>query len=453
MIAVDLAQLATALNAMLVGDNVQIKAVSTDTRHIDGDCLFVALKGERFDAHDFIAQAEMAGATALLVSHQVSSTLPQLVVEDTRIALGQLGAYVRQQLNPFTLALTGSCGKTTVKEMTTAILRQSSQVLATAGNFNNDIGAPLTLLRLTQDDKRAVIELGANHIGEIAYTTALVQPDVALINNLGESHLEGFGSLEGVAKAKGEIFEGLSEGGIAIINADSNDLNRWQPMLSDKQVLTFSASSSDADFTATDVTLDAQAIAAFTLHTPKGAIAVRLSLPGQHNVANALAAAALAQQAGASLDDIAAGLLMPSEVTGRVDVKTLSPTLTVIDDTYNASVTAMRAAIDLLANYDSRRILVLGDMKELGKESAHLHQNVAEYAAAKAFDTVLTFGEESAIISQLCGGVHFRQKDELNKYLLETLALMSTQPVTVLVKGGRSSRMEEVVTALQESMQ
>ncbi|WP_413111114.1 UDP-N-acetylmuramoyl-tripeptide--D-alanyl-D-alanine ligase [Thaumasiovibrio sp. DFM-14] len=453
MIAVSLRTLSEALGAELIGQDCTIDAVSTDTRQLASGCLFVALKGERFDAHDFIENAQQAGASAVLVEREMPYPIAQLVVKDTRLALGQLGAWLRTELAPFTLALTGSCGKTTVKEMTASILSEQANVLATAGNFNNDIGVPLTLLRLTPQHKYAVIELGANHLGEIDYTTRLVKPQVALINNLAEAHLEGFGSMQGVAKAKGEIFHGLTADGIAIVNRDSHDLTCWQKGLATHRVLTFSVNDTQADYYATGISMDEAAIPSFNLHSPQGVIAVQLSIPGQHNIANALAAAALAQQAGASLSEIRAGLMVKSDVKGRVHAERLTDTLTVIDDTYNASVAAVKAAIDLLANYQGQRVLVLGDMKELGNESAHLHQNVAEYAAEKHFDMILTYGVESRAISSATGGHHFEHKQHLIHFLKDKLASMSTQSVTVLVKGGRSSQMEEVVAALQETVQ
>src|SRR5476649_2450743 len=259
MIRVSLQALTSALNAELIGVDAQIDAVVTDTRKVEAGCLFVALKGEKFDAHDFAADAIAAGAGALLVSKRLRVELPQLVVADTRIALGQLGAWVRQQVPARVVGLTGSSGKTSVKEMTAAILRQCGNVLYTAGNFNNDIGVPLTLLRLTAEHDFAVIEMGANHLGEIAYTTDLARPETALVNNLSAAHLEGFGSLAGVAQAKGEIYEGLPANGIAILNADSNDWPHWQRKLGGKTVWRFSSTKDSAqqndgsDFFATDV--------------------------------------------------------------------------------------------------------------------------------------------------------------------------------------------------------
>lgn len=453
MIRVSLSALADALDAQLIGQDTEIAQVTTDTRQISDDCLFVALKGERFDAHDFVDAGQANLATALLVSRPCASDRPQLLVKDTRLALGKLGAWLKrslcEQTGLKTVALTGSCGKTTVKEMTAAILSQMGSVLATAGNFNNDIGVPLTLLRLTPEHRFAVIELGANHIGEIDYTTHLVKPDVALINNLAAAHLEGFGSLEGVAKAKGEIFHGLSEQAPAVINLDSCNLPIWQDALKNHPVVTFSTTQTSADFFASDVLLDANGYASFTLHSPEGEMVVRLSVLGAHNVSNALAAAALSSAMGASLAQIAAGLSNVTNAKGRVTVSEPHDGLRVIDDTYNASVASVKAAIDLLASYSGQRWLALGDMAELGESSLALHREVGEYAAQAKLDGVVTFGHASQIVSELNHGRHFTDKAELNAWLIAQLQSLP-KPITVLAKGARSSRMEEVITALQE---
>ncbi|GAK83837.1 UDP-N-acetylmuramoylalanyl-D-glutamyl-2,6-diaminopimelate-D-alanyl-D-alanine ligase [Vibrio ponticus] len=307
MIPLFLSQLVDCLHAELIGEDCQITQVSTDTRNIESGSLFVALIGERFDAHDFATQAIEAGATALLVSRQLDVAIPQLVVADSKVALGQLGAFVHQTCTTPTVAITGSCGKTTVKEMTASIMAQQGQVLFTAGNFNNDIGVPLTLLRSTPSDDYAVIELGANHIGEIAYTSALVKPDVALVNNVAAAHLEGFGSIDGVKQAKGEIYQGLKSGGVAIVNIESHGGEYWQAALADKQVKTFSTQDTSADYFADNIGINAQGEAHFTMHTPLGTVQIQLGIIGQHNVANALAAAALAIELGADLSTIASG--------------------------------------------------------------------------------------------------------------------------------------------------
>jgi UDP-N-acetylmuramoyl-tripeptide--D-alanyl-D-alanine ligase len=453
MIRVSLSVLADALDAQLIGLNTDIDHVTTNTRQISGACLFVALKGERFDAHDFIQEGQASDATAILVSRPCDVSVPQLVVKDTRIALGKLAAWLKcflsDQTGLKTVALTGSCGKTTVKEMTAAILSQLGSVLATAGNFNNDIGVPLTLLRLTPEDRFAVIELGANHLDEIDYTTNLVKPDVALINNLAAAHLEGFGSIEGVAKAKGEIFNGLPDNGTAVINLDSCNQAIWVDALRHRPVVTFSRTDVNANFYATDIHLNANGYASFSLHAPQGKVTVTLSVLGEHNVSNALAAAALSSAMGANLSQIANGLSNVTNAKGRVTVSEPRMGLRLIDDTYNASVASVKAAIDLLASFDGQRWLALGDMAELGESSFALHREVAEYAQRAKLDGIVTFGKASEIVSALNHGHHFQDKSELNTWLIAQLNTLS-MPITVLAKGARSSRMEEVITALQE---
>jgi len=448
MIPVSLKQLATILQGRACGADVEITDVTTDTRKLTPGCLFVALKGERFDAHDFAADAVKAGAGALLVSRQLDIAVPQLVVADTRLALGELGAWVRQQVPARVVALTGSSGKTSVKEMTAAILRQCGNTLYTAGNLNNDIGVPLTLLRLTPEYDYAVIELGANHQGEIAWTVSLTRPEAALVNNLAAAHLEGFGSLAGVAKAKGEIFQGLPPEGIAIINADSNDLAGWRSQLAGHRVWQFSPDIAGCDFSAHDVRITARGCE-FTLQTPKGAVAVSLPLPGRHNIANALAAAALATAVGAPLEAIKAGLGSLEPVPGRLFPVRLNDAQQLLDDTYNANVGSMTAAVQVLADMPGYRVLVVGDMGELGIEAENCHRQVGEAARFAAIDCVLSVGILSEALSHASGvGEHFTEKTAL---VTRLKALIATHPeLTILVKGSRSAAMEDVVRALQE---
>ncbi|MGR5064847.1 UDP-N-acetylmuramoyl-tripeptide--D-alanyl-D-alanine ligase [Photobacterium sp. DNB22_13_2] len=460
MIPVQLSQLADVLGGKLVGNDITISAVSTDTRKIADDTLFIALIGERFDAHDFCQNAKEQGASALLVSKHLPVDLPQLVVDDTHKALGMLGAWLKAEMELHhglkTVALTGSCGKTTVKEMVAAILSLKGKVLATAGNFNNDIGVPLTLLRLEPEHEYAVVELGANHQKEISYTTSLVKPQVALINNLAAAHLEGFGSLDGVAKAKGEIFEGLQARGkdaVAIINLDSNAQDKWHQMLENHQLQTFSATQPEADYHAVDISINSMGRACFTMRTPTATFPVSLTLAGGHNVANALAAAALAMAMGATPEQVQAGLGGVANVKGRVDVTEPCPNLRLVDDTYNASVASVKAAIDLLAGFEGQRWFVLGDMAELGDDSALLHREVAEYALERSLDKVMTFGNASQIVSTLNNGQHFNDKTALIETLQQQLDPLLNEDniqVTVLAKGARSSRMEDVIVALQE---
>ncbi|WP_233981041.1 UDP-N-acetylmuramoyl-tripeptide--D-alanyl-D-alanine ligase [Pectobacterium versatile] len=452
MIRVSLQQLATVLNAQLIGENIDIEDVSTDTRKLSSGCLFVALKGEKFDAHDYAADAVKGGAAALLVSKRLLVDEPQLLVSDTRVALGQLAAWVRQQSTARVVALTGSSGKTSVKEMTAAVLRQCGSVLYTAGNFNNDIGVPLTLLRLTAEHQFAVIELGANHIGEIAYTTDLVRPESALVNNLAAAHLEGFGSLAGVAQAKGEIFAGLPVDGVAIVNADSNDFPHWQVMFNHKTVWRFSPQAAcDIDFFASDVDVLAQGTC-FILHTPFGKTQVLLPLPGRHNISNALAAAALAMSVGATLEAVKSGLSQLQAVPGRLFPIALSEGKLLLDDSYNANVGSMTAAAQVLADMPGYRVMVVGDMGELGDEAPECHRQVGEAARAAGIDRVLSVGTLSELIGTASGnGEHFQDKAALVSRLK---VLMSEHNViSVLVKGSRSAAMEQVVHALQENAQ
>lgn len=449
MISVTLSQLAGTLHGELLGQDVTIDAVTSDTRKLTPGCLFVALKGERFDAHDFADQAKAGGAGALLVSRKLDTDLPQLVVSDTRLAFGELAAWVRQQVPTRVVALTGSSGKTSVKEMTAAILGECGNTLYTAGNLNNDIGVPMTLLRLTKEHQYAVIELGANHQGEIAWTVSLTRPEAALVNNLAAAHLEGFGSLAGVAKAKGEIYTGLPANGIAILNADNNDWLNWQSIIGDRKVWRFSPNAANSDFTATNVHITSHGTE-FTLQTPTGNAEVTLPLPGRHNIANALAATALAMAVGASLDAVKQGLAKLKAVPGRLFPVRLGENQLLLDDTYNANVGSMTAAAHVLAEMPGYRVMVVGDMAELGDESEACHVQVGEAAKAVGIDKVLSVGTLSKALSDASDvGEHFNDKAAATARLK---ALIAEHPmITILVKGSRSSAMEEVVRDLQEN--
>ncbi|MBE2895035.1 UDP-N-acetylmuramoyl-tripeptide--D-alanyl-D-alanine ligase [Spirabiliibacterium falconis] len=455
MMKLTTAQLANILNANLIGaENVTVSCVSTDTRKACSDALFFALKGANFDAHQYLENAVAQGANALVVE-QPDRTLnvPQLVVDNPQMALGQLGHWLKKTLAPKTVAMTGSSGKTTVKEMTAAILAQKGKVLFTQGNFNNDIGVPLTLLNLTEQHEFAVIELGANHKGEIAYTTALVEPDVALVNNVAPAHLEGFGSLDGVAQAKGEIYRGLPADGVAIINADCNYKDSfWRDDIGTRRCLSFGLNN-PADFTARDIRLHANG-AEFELVTPHGSMTIHSPYLGRHNVSNALAASALAMQMGASLAQIKGGLEQRNRVPGRLFPVQLSEHVLVIDDSYNANVDSLKAAISVLSASNGKRILVVGDMAELGENTRACHTEVATFAREAKLDGVYSFGHESAVISQRCAGQHFQDKTALCTALLAQINqyVAEQQPVVILVKGSRSQRMEEVIARLKDKV-
>jgi UDP-N-acetylmuramoyl-tripeptide--D-alanyl-D-alanine ligase len=452
MISLSCHEIAHIVQGRLVGADFQIASVSTDSRNISPGQLFIALKGPNFDAANFVAEVKAQGAVAVIVERPVDVEISQIIVTDSRIALGQLAAAVKAKLALPSIAVTGSAGKTTVKEMMAAILSRSGAVLATKGNFNNDIGLPLTLLELTEQHQYAVLELGANHQGEIAYTTALAKPDVAIITNVAASHLEGFGSIAGVATAKAEIFTGLSADGVAIIPADSDFTQFWLQRLTAVKVLQFS-SQQTADYHASQIALAADGCAQFMLHCPLGQISIKLSLPGKHNVNNALAAAAACISLGASLDDVQLGLANMPQVQGRTNIIQVNPELRIIDDSYNANVESVKAAIDLLASYSGLQILVLGDMGELGSDARLYHEEIGFYAKKAGINLLFTLGVLSQSASDLLQqqGAHFSSRQALVSRLLATIN--EQQKVTLLVKGSRSAKMELVVQDLLERCQ
>ncbi|ABM02980.1 UDP-N-acetylmuramoyl-tripeptide--D-alanyl-D-alanine ligase [Psychromonas ingrahamii 37] len=470
MISLTLAEIAKATAGQIINcehPEAVFNNISTDTRQIKSGDLFIALRGERYDAHQFLEKAVQQGAGALLIDQKKRSDLPCVLVQDTRIALGLLASYVRQQIGRLKCAaITGSNGKTTTKELLSAILcchtGNNENVLATAGNFNNDIGLPLTLLRLTEKTRYAVVELGANHLGEIAYTAQLTKPDVALINNVMPAHLEGFGSLQGVAQAKGEIWSSLGDTGIAVVNLDSDFASEYLTQLKklNRQVFTFSKESEKAHVSASNIIFSSLGKASFRLNVMLNrdpqAISIQLNLAGLHNVSNALAAATMALALGCNLKDIQAGLGLVQQVEGRVDSRELNKLVTLIDDTYNANPASVKVAIDLLQQYASSHLLVLGDMAELGDFSEHEHFLIGEYAAQKGIQTLITFGKLTfktyQAFKQAGQGeaLHFADKKQLNAYL-ENRLLEQKNKLTILVKGSRGSKMEEVVNFIKQA--
>ncbi|MDR6981879.1 UDP-N-acetylmuramoyl-tripeptide--D-alanyl-D-alanine ligase [Rheinheimera pacifica] len=452
MISLRCSDITEILNGSLHGDDATVTSVSTDSRSISAGELFIALKGPNFDGTAFVAEVKAKGAIAVVTEQQVSEAISQIVVKDTRLALGQLAAAVKARLAPKTIAVTGSAGKTTVKEMMAAILSRRGQVLSTQGNFNNDIGVPLTMLRLTEKHNYAVLELGANHQGEIAYTTSLAKPDVAIITNVAASHLEGFGDVYGVARAKGEIFNGLPANGLAILPADSEYRDYWLKRLEGKTVMQFSATG-PADYYAEGIVLDNEGCAGFELICPTGRQFIQLTIPGRHNVANALAAAAACIAVGATLTDVQLGLAQMQAVKGRTNVKMVNPQLRLIDDSYNANVESVKAAIDLLASYSGYRVLVFGDMGELGADARLYHEEIGLYAKKSGINLLFTLGVLSQSASDLFNGqgAHFSSRQALLQRLLPIVS--EQQEVTLLVKGSRSAKMELVVQDLLERCQ
>ncbi len=444
-----LSEVASALNGRLVSADSRFEGVSIDSRAISQGQLFIALTGPRFDGHDYLNEVAAKGAVAALVEREVpESALPQMVVQDTRHALGQLGALNRAGYDKPVAAITGSSGKTTVKEMLACILRTRGPVLATKGNLNNDLGVPLTLLELTQEHTAAVIELGASRLGEIAYTVAMTKPHVAVLNNAGTAHVGEFGGPDKIVEAKGEIIEGLAADGIAVLNVDDKAFGIWQARANGRSVLSFSLSNPDATFYASDVSRDARGCPRFTLHSPQGAEWIQLNLLGTHNVANALAAAAAAHALGVSLFGIKTGLEAVQPVKGRTVAQVTSTGLRIIDDTYNANPTSMCAAVDILAGFSGRTVLVLGDIGELGEWAEQGHRDVGAYAADKVSalyavgplmaHAVAAFGHQAR---------HFANQADL----IKALRSEHETNTTILIKGSRSAAMENVVAALCDS--
>lgn len=438
-----LSEAAKALGAKLTGPDCQFEAVSTDTRNIQAGSLFVALKGERFDGHDYIQLAKQQGAVGVICDRDLDADIAYIKVHDTRMALGELAAYWRQKLKITVVGLTGSNGKTTVKEMLTAILSEVAEVASTRGNFNNDIGLPLTLLEMRGNHRYAVIEMGANHAGEIEYLTHLTKPDVAILNNAGPAHLEGFGSLQGVAQAKGEIFSGLTANGVAIINVDDEFADYWISLCDDHKKIFFGLDESAMITTSSELR---SYQGEFILETPDGSIEISLPVPGLHNLKNALAASAAAIALNIDLETIKKGLEKFSGVKGRLQFYRGFSDALVIDDSYNANPMSFRVAIDVLATQQKTKILVLGDMGELGADAAELHFKTGEYAKQKGIDYLLATGKLGEYAAEGFGdhGQFYKNKSDL----ITDVKLQMNEGVAVLVKGSRSMHMEEVVTAL-----
>ena len=436
-----LSEIAKALNGRMIGEDVLVQSVGTDSRNIVKNQLFIGIKGENFDGNTFAPEALRLGAAAVLVSDANTQANPCVVVQDTRLALGQLAKYWREKFKIPLVAVTGSNGKTTVKEMVAAILAAAKcSVLATQGNLNNDIGLPLTLLKIRAVHTVAVIEMGMSHLGEIDYLTRLAKPTVALINNAGTAHIGEVGSRENIAKAKGEIYAGLADDGMAIINADDDFADYWKSLNAHKAIITFGLKK------AADVSASYQINGNETeinLNTPRGKIEFTLSVLGVHNIYNALAASAVAVALGISNEDIAKGLAVFGAVKGRLNWLQASNGAVVIDDTYNANPDSMKAAIDVLANQKTVQIFVMGDMAELGEDAPQMHAAIGAYAKQKGITHFLTFGDLSAKAAQEFGtnSQHFATLETL----IAAIKALMKKETTVLVKGSRFMQMERVV--------
>ncbi len=442
-----LSDVARRLDAKWQGADVLFSRVVTDTRQIEPGDLFVALQGERFDGHDYVQRAASLGAAGALVSRIVDGGGAQIVVPDTLTALQAYAASWRGDFELPVIGVTGSSGKTTTKQMLAAVFAIRGPALATEGNLNNHIGVPLTLLKLRSEHRTAIIEMGANHAGEIALLATLAHPGIGIVTQAGDAHLEGFGSREGVAKAKGELFAAL-DGGVAVINVDDAYAPLWRRLAARAGVLGFGLSP-DADIRAENIVgvpEHAPAATAFTLVTPAGSAHIELPLPGRHNVANALAAAAAGIALGLSVEQIAAGLASVTPVAGRLTWTTTREGARLLDDSYNANPTSLRAALELLAGLPGERRLVLGEMRELGPEAASLHEAAGRAARVLGIERLYTLGPLARHAATGFGGraAHFDSIERLLEALREDLG----PQVTVLVKGSRGARMERVVSAL-----
>lgn len=450
MINMLLSQAAASIHGDLEGDDQFFNGCSTDSRRVSTGELFIALRGERYDGHTFVTQAHGNGAVAAMVDKVFADrgTMPLLIVEDSRRAMGKLAGYWRSCFEIPLIAVTGSNGKTTVKEMIASILSCKAPVLSTQGNLNNDIGVPLTLFSLDDQYRYAVVEMGANHPGEIAVLTRIARPTVAVITQCAPAHLEGFGSVDGVARAKAEIFEGLKQGGTAIVNADDEHTMLWRDSARAYRQISFSMRPG-ADVYASGIYFDTTTnTSSFTLHVSDGDTDVQLPLPGHHNIHNALAAAACCVAVGIGVETIKTGLEHIKSIKGRLQIIKGQNGARICDDTYNANPASLNAAIKVITGYPGRHWLVLGDMGELGNSAASLHYASGENARAAGFEKLFALGPLSldAVKGFGSGALHFSTAEQL----IDALQTGLSENINVLVKGSRAMAMERIVNAISE---
>ena len=447
-----ISEAAQAIHAEYMGKDVTFSRVTTDSRAIQVGDLFVALRGDKFDGHEFAEKALAAGAVAIMADHRLSGDMPTIVVTDTRLGLGALAAHWRSQFSIPVVAVTGSNGKTTIKEMIAEILRASCDlaanadecVLATQGNLNNDIGMPLTLLGLRKQHRYAVIEMGMNHLGEIAYLSKLAKPDVAVINNAHAAHLEGLKSVAEVARAKGEIFEGLRPDGVAVINADDAHAALWQKLAAKHRVLEFGLQQGAVSTATCQLNVTGSDI---LMRIPEGEVTVNLQVPGVHNVRNALAAATVAVALNLPAAAIATGLAKFAGVKGRLQKKHGLHGAILLDDTYNANPDSVKAAIAVLATAPGKKVMVLGDMGELGPGAVAMHTEIGAQAKLAGINMLFALGDLSrhATTHFGAGGYFYERIQEL----LADLENVLTDETTVLIKGSRFMQMERVVKSFE----
>lgn len=431
--------------------SVMFTGVSTDTRTLERGQLFVALRGENFDGHRFLQQAWEHGAAGVVVDAPDSSvSLPQLVVSDTLMALARLASVNRRESTARVLAITGSSGKTTVKEMCAAILSRMGPTLSTRGNLNNHIGVPFTLLGFSPEHRYGVIELGASGLGEIAHTVALAEPEVAILTNAGEAHLEGFGSYENIVLAKGEIIDGVAADGLVVLNRDDPAFGQWQKRAGERRVVAVSRLDADADYYAVVESRDAGARSILVQGPDNWSCRVVLALEGDHNITNLLLAIAATRQLGADDQAVIEGLGNVASVSGRLQVLNLSEGLTLIDDSYNANPSSIKAALGVLAQRAGQRVAILGAMAELGPEARALHREVGEYAREQGIERLITVGPGCEGYADGYG--ERTEPCQTHEQAVDSVVKAKNTPSTVLVKGSRSSAMDRVVEGIKEKV-
>ncbi|WP_273208070.1 UDP-N-acetylmuramoyl-tripeptide--D-alanyl-D-alanine ligase [Marinobacter subterrani] len=431
--------------------SVMFTGVSTDTRTLERGQLFVALRGENFDGHRFLQQAREHGAAGVVVDAPDSSvSLPQLVVSDTLMALARLASVNRRESTARVLAITGSSGKTTVKEMCAAILSRMGPTLSTRGNLNNHIGVPFTLLGFSPEHRYGVIELGASGLGEIAHTVALAEPEVAILTNAGEAHLEGFGSYENIVLAKGEIIDGVAADGLVVLNRDDPAFGQWQKRAGERRVAAVSRLDADADYYAVVESRDAGARSILVQGPDNWSCRVVLALEGDHNITNLLLAIAATRQLGADDQAVIEGLGNVASVSGRLQVLNLSEGLTLIDDSYNANPSSIKAALGVLAQRAGQRVAILGAMAELGPEARALHREVGEYAREQGIERLITVGPGCEGYADGYG--ERTEPCQTHEQAVDSVVKAKNTPSTVLVKGSRSSAMDRVVEGIKEKV-
>ncbi len=442
MISLRLTEISAVLSGNISGDDLLISSICTDTRNIQKGDLYVALKGENFDGNKFVATAFENGAAAVICEKRTPGKGPQIVVDNTLTALGKLAAYCRSKSTAKIVAITGSNGKTTVKEMVAAILREKGKTVSTQGNFNNEIGLPLSILQLEGDEQFAVLEMGASKIGDIDYLTTIASPDIAIITNVSAAHIEGFGDITSIAKTKGEIFSGLTKNGIAILNIDDPFYDEWANGLSNKQIITFGMSpNADIQIIGKDKQL-------LQIQTPKNSLNINIALPGEHNIKNALAAVAVTFALGISAEEIKNGLEKVHPVNGRLCFRKGINQSTIIDDSYNANPASLAAGLTVLAEQKNEKWLLFGDMGELGTEAEKFHKEVAINAKKAGVCRLLACGKFGEKVANEFGngGKYFTDRKSLAAHLKSKL----NSNISLLIKGSRFMKLNEIADQLVE---